>query len=79
MKNFILLKSKKILFSFMAIFLVTGAIAGAALAEDSVIKIGILAKRGTERCMEKWSPTAEYLNDKIFEKTFVIVPIELNI
>ncbi|MBC2706099.1 PAS domain S-box protein [Desulfobacula sp.] len=78
MKNFILLKSKKILFSFMAIFLVTGAIARITFAEDSVIKIGILAKRGPERCMEKWSLTAEYLNDKISGKTFKIVPIDFD-
>jgi PAS domain S-box-containing protein len=40
-----------------------------------VVRIGILAKRGPERCIEKWSPTAKYLSNKIPEKTFIIVPI----
>ncbi|MBU1695710.1 MAG: PAS domain S-box protein, partial [Proteobacteria bacterium] len=66
---------KKVIFSFIAIFLVAGAIAGAALAEDSTIKIGVLTKRGPERYMEEWSPTAEYLTENIPGKTFTIVPI----
>jgi len=74
MINLIILKNKKVIFSFIAIFLVTSA----ALAEDSIIKIGVLAKRGPERCIEKWSPTAEYLSNKIPEKTFVIVPVDYN-
>ena len=32
--------------------------AGVAMATDHAVKIGVLAKRGTERCLEKWSPTA---------------------
>ena len=71
MKNLIILKGKKVIFSFIAIFLVTSA----ALAEDSTIKIGVLAKRGPEHCLEKWSLTAAYLTNKIPEKTFVIVPV----
>lgn len=45
-------------------------------ADDSQVKIGVLAKRGIVRCMEKWSPTAEYLTDKIPGRNFVIVPID---
>lgn len=47
-----------------------------ALANDDQVKIGVLAKRGIERCLEKWSPTAKYLTAKIPGKTFVIIPIE---
>ncbi|MDO9565772.1 MAG: response regulator [Candidatus Desulfaltia sp.] len=47
-----------------------------ALANDDQVKIGVLAKRGIELCLEKWSPTAKYLTDKIPCKTFVIIPLE---
>ena len=45
-------------------------------ANDTQIKIGVLAKRGIVRCMEKWTPTAEYLTTKIPGKTFVIIPVD---
>ena len=45
-------------------------------AQDSPVRIGVLAKRGIMRCIEKWSPTADYLTDKISGKTFVIVPVD---
>jgi PAS domain S-box-containing protein len=44
-------------------------------AEGPPVKIGVLAKRGTEHCIKKWSPTAGYLTEKIPGKTFVIVPL----
>ena len=46
------------------------------LADDEQVKIGILAKRGCERCVKKWTPTAEYLTSKIPDKTFVIIPLD---
>ena len=49
---------------------------GLSLAEDTQVKIGILAKRGIARCIEKWSPTAEYLTTRIPGKTFVVVPVD---
>jgi len=45
-------------------------------ADDRQVRIGVLAKRGIVRCMEKWSPTAEYITDKIPGRNFVIVPID---
>ncbi len=47
----------------------------APCADNPPIKIGVLAKRGTERCLEQWSHTAEYLSARIQGKTFVIVPL----
>ena len=44
--------------------------------DDDKVKIGVLAKRGSERCLQKWSPTAEYLSARISDKTFVIIPID---
>ena len=71
MKNSIKLNSLVILLALIATILM----ANFACAADSIVKIGVLAKRGPERCVEKWSPTAEYLNNKIPGKTFVIVPV----
>jgi len=45
-------------------------------ADDRQVRIGVLAKRGIVRCMEKWSPTAKYITDKIPGRNFVIVPID---
>ena len=46
--------------------------ASIALADDDQVKIGVLAIRGHELCIQKWSPTAEYLSARIPDKTFVI-------
>ena len=39
------------------------------------VRIGVLAKRGVERCMEKWEPTADYLTAEIPGYAFSIVPL----
>jgi PAS domain S-box-containing protein len=39
------------------------------------VRIGMLANRGTEKCMEKWGPTAEYLTTKIPGYNFSILPL----
>lgn len=46
-----------------------------AHAQPDIIRIGVLAKRGTERCLEKWGPTADYLTEHIPEHRFEIVPL----
>ncbi len=46
------------------------------IAQTNTIKIGVLAKRGSEHCLSKWSPTAEYLTRSLPGKTFEIVPID---
>ncbi|MCK4658020.1 MAG: PhnD/SsuA/transferrin family substrate-binding protein [Phycisphaerae bacterium] len=43
--------------------------------EEGPIKIGVLAKRGPEKCLEKWGPTAEYLTHTIPGSSFTIVPL----
>ena len=47
-------------------------------AEYQTVKIGVLAKRGVERCQAKWSPTAEYLTSKIQRHSFSIVPLDFD-
>ena len=39
------------------------------------VKIGVLAKRSPERCMEKWGATADYLTSEIPGRSFTIVPL----
>jgi len=39
------------------------------------VRIGVLAKRGTERCPEKWGATAEYLTKEIPGYSFAIRPL----
>ena len=71
MKNLIPKIYDKLIFLFIIIFLLTAT----AFAEKKTTKIGVLAKRGPEHCLEKWSLTGEYLNNKIPGKRFVIVPL----
>ncbi|MCK4872369.1 MAG: PAS domain S-box protein [Phycisphaerales bacterium] len=47
-------------------------------AQVATIRIGVLAKRGTERCLEKWAPTAEYLSAEIDGHRFEIVPLSFD-
>jgi len=44
----------------------------------SVVKIGVLAKRGIEPTFNKWGETAKYLTKKIENRKFEIVPIGFN-
>lgn len=39
------------------------------------IKIGVLAKRGYDKCIEHWGETGNYLEEKIPELDFEIVPL----
>lgn len=48
--------------------------AGAQEAVQSV-RVGVLAKRGAERCLEAWNPTAEYLSRQVPNCDFKIVPL----
>ncbi len=49
-------------------------------AQDNAkeVKIGVLAKRGSEHCIEKWGPTAEYLTGEIPGCFFTIVPLSFD-
>lgn len=58
------------------ISLFTLANARISWAQETLVKIAVLAKRGEDLCLKKWSPTAEYLAAKIPGKNFVIVPLD---
>ena len=51
-----------------------------ALGHDSgaAIKIGILANKGRDECLEKWGPTADYLTRRMPGQVFTIVPLDFN-
>jgi signal transduction histidine kinase/CheY-like chemotaxis protein len=63
-------------YSIIFIFLLL-QLAGTALvqAADKQVKIGVLAVRGADQCLRKWSPTADYLSRRIPGFTFVIIPL----
>ncbi|MHB1185601.1 MAG: PhnD/SsuA/transferrin family substrate-binding protein [Desulfobulbia bacterium] len=45
-------------------------------SELATVKIGVLAKRGSENAVQKWTPTAEYLSRAIPARSFEIVPLD---
>jgi len=47
----------------------------AAGDDDGIVKIGVLAVRGPQVCLDRWGPTAAYLTQKIPGHTFEIVPL----
>lgn len=49
-----------------------------APGDSEPVRIGVLAKRGPRRCLEKWVPTAEYLTTKIPGYSFTIRPFSHN-
>ena len=42
------------------------------------VRIGALADKGIERCLDEWSPTAVYLSDTLAPLTFQIIPLGFN-
>jgi len=45
------------------------------VAQKTVLKIAVLAKRGTEKAINQWAPLTEYLSANILEYEFQIVPL----
>lgn len=40
------------------------------------VRIGVLAKRGDEKTIQRWQPTADYLSHEIPKYRFVVVPLD---
>jgi len=49
----------------------------AALNAQAEMQIGVLAFRGKQDALERWSPTAKYLSQRIDDHSFKIVPLTL--
>lgn len=69
---------------FYRVLLVIGCCATILLASsisyaepNPVYKIGVLAFRGEAEAVERWSPTAEYLNQQLPNASFVVMPFDL--
>jgi PAS domain S-box-containing protein len=63
---------------FSLLLLLSGESFGAPKGASQSIKIGVLATRGVERCLQKWEPTAEYLTNEIPGYSFTIKPLDFN-
>ncbi len=63
-----------VLFVALFAFFVKPGLSG----KGNEIKIGVLAKRGTEICLKKWTPTAQYLTKKVPAYHFRIVPLSFD-
>ncbi len=48
----------------------------AAGQEESVIRIGVLAKRGDAHTVDRWKPTSDYLSHEIPSHRFKVVPLD---
>jgi ABC-type phosphate/phosphonate transport system substrate-binding protein len=75
------IRKPRILIGFLCIlgifFLSIPSTPCAQEAAESV-RIGVLAKRGADRCLQKWGPTACYLTQKIPGYSFKIVPMDFD-
>lgn len=61
---------------FLLLLIVSAAACPAFCADgEKTVRIGVLAKRGPEKCMEKWGLTAKYLSDNVPGHSFQIVPL----
>ena len=64
---------------FLCCFLPLSAFsAQAKQTESTEVKIGVLALRGKEKCLQQWNATAEYLTRKIPSHTFTIIPLDFD-
>ena len=67
------LSSRKWAISTILVFFIL--LYSTAYTQDKQVKIGVLALRGAEESLHRWTPTAEYLSSRIPEYRFVIVPL----
>lgn len=51
---------------------------GAEIQNKTTVRIGVLAHRGREQVLQRWSATADYLSAKIPGHRFEIIPLNLN-
>lgn len=51
---------------------------GPSRADDPPLKIGVLAIRGIDQCLQSWTPMADYLGRQVSGRRFAIVPLTHN-
>jgi two-component system sensor histidine kinase TtrS len=64
--------------SFLFLSFAAGLSACCALAAGQDVVVGVLAHRGDQACITKWTPTIDYLNDEIPGNGFRLLPLDLN-
>jgi C4-dicarboxylate-specific signal transduction histidine kinase len=64
-------------FSVFALIPVAPIAAVESAEEHTVVRIGVLAHRGKQRALKRWSPTAHYLSERVGRR-FEIVPVNLD-
>ncbi|MCU7915764.1 MAG: hypothetical protein KZQ65_07635 [Candidatus Thiodiazotropha sp. (ex Gloverina cf. vestifex)] len=64
-----------LVFFSLGLCLADNTVADITEAGQRPITIGVLAKRGTQVAIERWSPTADYLNQQIPDLHFHILPL----
>ncbi|MCX7424843.1 MAG: PhnD/SsuA/transferrin family substrate-binding protein [Planctomycetia bacterium] len=68
-----------LLTSTVAIFVLAARSAAAptpgGAKDNELVRVGVLANRGTPYCLEQWGPTADYLTSRVPGYRFVIVPL----
>lgn len=63
--------SIRYLFTILLLWLTASVV----LADTTEVRIGVLAKRGPEKSLERWSATADYLNTTLPAYRFRIIPM----
>lgn len=60
------------------LFAVLTLLLATAHSAPEPVRIGVLAKRGTEQTLAQWQPTADYLSEVIADHRFAIVPVDFD-
>ncbi|MCU7828281.1 MAG: PhnD/SsuA/transferrin family substrate-binding protein [Candidatus Thiodiazotropha sp. (ex Myrtea sp. 'scaly one' KF741663)] len=64
-----------LVFFYLGLCPADDAVADITQAGQRPVTIGVLAKRGTQVAIDRWSPTADYLNQQIPDLHFHILPL----
>ena len=48
-----------------------------AAAGEQVVTVGVLAHRGADAAIEKWTPTVDYLSEQVDGREFQLLPLDL--
>jgi ABC-type phosphate/phosphonate transport system substrate-binding protein len=57
------------------LFILNVVTASPLLSHETEVTFGVLANKGVENALERWNPTADYLNRQLPEYSFKIVPL----
>ena len=60
--------NRNVMISALAAVTLSMGVSTASQADDGEIRIGVLAKRGAAKCLERWTPTASYLEQQLDRK-----------